>query len=146
MQITSSAFAASARIPDEFTCRGSNINPPLAFQDVPEETHSLVLVMDDPDAPMGAWDHWLVYNIDPSVHEIAPGTIPPGGVEVANSFGQENYGGPCPPPGPKHRYFFKLYALSTMIDRSIVRDKPSLLSAIEPFIIAQAELIGTYSL
>lgn len=145
MQITSRAFENNQKIPAEFTCEGNDINPPLTIHDVPEETQSLALIMDDPDTPTGTWDHWIVYNIEPTVTEIAPNSIPAQGTQIINSFRKLDYGGPCPPPGPQHRYFFKVYALDTMLDSSLINDKPSLLSAMQGHILTSAELIGLYS-
>src|SRR3989338_8261866 len=98
-------------IPSVYTCQGQDISPALGIQNIPDGARSLVLIMDDPDAPMGTWDHWIVYNIPP-MDRIAENSIP--GIEVKNSFEKLNYGGPCPPSGT-HRYFFKLYALDTLL-------------------------------
>jgi Raf kinase inhibitor-like YbhB/YbcL family protein len=145
MKISSSAFQNQQTIPAKYTCEGENINPPLKIEDVPTEAKSLVLIVDDPDAPAGTWDHWLVFNIDPTVKEIAEGSIPPGGVQVSNSFGQKDYGGPCPPPGPAHRYFFKIYALDSRLEETGINNKQDLLEAIEEHLLDSAELVGLYS-
>jgi len=145
MNISSPAFQANERIPDEYTCQGENINPPLTISGAPEETQSLALIVEDPDAPAGTFDHWLVFNIDSTVTEIGPGSIPPNGIQVVNGFGQLEYGGPCPPAGPDHRYFFKIYALGAMLDPNLITDKPSLLAAMQGHTLASAELIGLYS-
>lgn len=145
LTITSPSFANNERIPDEYTCNSTNINPPLEFGGIPENTQSLVLIVDDPDAPVGTWDHWLVYNIDPSITGVAPDSVPVNGTQIINSFGKEVYGGPCPPVGQNHRYFFKLYAVDVMLDPAGIVDKPSLLSVIKDHTIAKSELVGTYS-
>jgi Raf kinase inhibitor-like YbhB/YbcL family protein len=144
MIITSPSFKNMGKIPDEYTCQGEDINPPLLFEAVPEETEGLVLVVDDPDAPIGTWDHWLVVNIEPTVNGIAPGSVPAGGHELINSFGKTAYGGPCPPNGQEHRYFFKLYALDSQLDVSAIYDKPSLYAHMQGHILASAELVGLY--
>jgi hypothetical protein len=113
MKLTSSAFENEGSIPSEFTCDGDDISPPLTISEVPENTKSLALISDDPDAPVGTWDHWVVFNIPPDTREIAKGTEPPG-VAGKNSWGRTGYGGPCPPSGT-HRYFFKLYSLHTQL-------------------------------
>ncbi|MBS3101421.1 YbhB/YbcL family Raf kinase inhibitor-like protein [Candidatus Woesearchaeota archaeon] len=114
MKLTSPAFAHNGAVPSEFTCDSSDVSPPLTISDVPSNAKSLVLIMDDPDAPVGTWDHWIVFNIPPSAKEIAKGTEPKG-TAGKNSWGRTGYGGPCPPSGT-HRYFFKLYALDTQLN------------------------------
>ncbi len=145
MQIRSPAFENNQRIPDQFTCQGENVNPPLVIANVPPQAKTLVLIIEDPDAPIGTWDHWLVVNIDPTTREIPISSVPPGSTQITNSFGQVEYGGPCPPPGPVHRYFFKLFALDTPIDAEKVNDKNGLIYTMENHVLAQAELVGTYS-
>ncbi len=145
MTITSPAFKNFERIPKDYTCDGEDINPPLDFSDIPEETQSLVLIVDDPDAPFGTWDHWIVTNIDPTTTGVAPNSVPAGGTQIMNSFGKLEYGGPCPPPGKDHRYFFKLYALDTLLDASSIQDKPTLLAFMKNHTLASSELVGLYS-
>ena len=145
MQISSPVFKNMQRIPDEYTCQGSDINPPLEISGIPAEAQSLVLIVEDPDAPSGTWDHWIVFNIDPNISGVAPDSIPAAGKEVINSFGRKSYGGPCPPPGPEHRYRFRLFALKIRLDPTIIIDKPSLLTAMKEDKLASAEHIGTYS-
>jgi Raf kinase inhibitor-like YbhB/YbcL family protein len=145
MQLTSFAFEDHQRIPDQYTCSGQNINPPLQISTVPEAAQSLALIVDDPDAPAGTWDHWLVINIDPSTTEIAEDSVPPDGVQLPNSFGQPEYGGPCPPDGPEHRYFFKLYALDLTLNPDQITSKSDLLSVIQDHTLASSELVGVYS-
>ncbi len=144
MKIASSAFENNQRIPQQYTCDGKNINPPLSVSSVEEKAKSLVLIVEDPDAPMGIWIHWLLWNIDPKQSEIIENSIPEGAVEGMTSFGKHGYGGPCP-PGGTHRYFFKLYALDTVLSLSSNSGKNDLLNAMEGHIIDQAELVGIYS-
>src|SRR3989304_9638033 len=114
MKIQSPSFENNQSIPSKFTCDGENINPPLEFLDIPENTKSLVLIMDDPDAPMGLWVHWTVWNIDPATSGIPENQKFEGAMEGMTSSGKTGYGGPCP-PDKEHRYFFKLYALDTTL-------------------------------
>ncbi len=140
LQVTSSAFGHNQTIPRKYTCQGQDINPPLAISEIPEGTKSLALIVDDPDAPGGNWDHWLVYNIAPTL-EIKENSIP--GTQTRNDFGRVNYGGPCPPSGT-HHYFFKLYALDTLLQFKKAPGKKELESAMQGHILAKAELIGLY--
>src|SRR5260370_33348157 len=114
MNISSPAFANNQPIPDKYTCTGDNINPPLEFSHIPAQAKSLVLMVDDPDAPSGLWVHWTIFNMPPSITHIAENTKPETGTEGITSFGKPGYGAPCPPLGT-HRYFFKLYALDTTL-------------------------------
>ncbi len=140
MNLTSPAFSHNQPIPRKYTCQGQDINPPLAIAGIPAGTKSLALIMDDPDAPGGNWDHWLVYNILPT-SEIKENSAP--GTQVRNDFGRVNYGGPCPPSGT-HRYFFKLYALSATLDFPRLPSKKELESAIQKHLLEEAALIGLY--
>lgn len=143
MKITSPAFFHNGMIPKKYTCQGEDINPPLDFTDVPTYAKSLALIVDDPDAPMGTWVHWIVYNIKPDCFHIAENSVPEGALLGKNDFGKFQYGGPCPPSGT-HRYFFKLYALDCVLDLKGVVNKTQLLSAMEGHILAEAELVGLY--
>lgn len=140
MKITSPAFLHNQTIPKKFTCQGQDINPALNIQDIPAGTTSLVLIVDDPDAPGGNWDHWIVYNI-PVVQEIKENSIL--GAEGHNDFGRVHWGGPCPPSGT-HRYFFKIFALDSMLTFSKTPRKTDVLAAMQGHVLAQAELIGLY--
>ena len=142
MKLTSPAFTHNSQIPSEFTCDGADSSPPLTINDVPKNTKSLALIMDDPDAPVGVWDHWTAFNIPQSTTQIAKGTEPRG-IAGKNSWGRTGYGGPCPPSGT-HRYFFKLYALDTELNLPQGSTKKDLERAMQGRIIAQAQLIGTY--
>jgi Raf kinase inhibitor-like YbhB/YbcL family protein len=142
MILSSSAFEDNGAIPSEYTCDGVDVSPPLSFSNIPENTKSLALIMDDPDAPMGTWVHWLVWNIPANKTGFSKGeniTYPQG----KNDFGNFNYGGPCPPSGT-HRYFFKLYALETTLQLNKGSTKKQLESAMSGHIIEEAQLIGTY--
>lgn len=140
MKIESPDFKEGKPIPSEFTCDGTNVSPALVFKDVPKGAKSLALVMDDPDAPMGTFVHWVVWNIPPGTKKVSKGE------KIAdqgrNDFGKLSYGGPCPPSGT-HRYFFKLYALDIMLDLEEAT-KAELEDAMEGHIVAEAKLMGTY--
>jgi Raf kinase inhibitor-like YbhB/YbcL family protein len=141
LKITSPAFENNAFIPKKYTCDGDDVNPPLRIETLPVETKSIVLIVDDPDAPKGNWNHWIVWNIPP-MEEIAENTVP--GVEGMNDFQKQSYSGPCPPSGT-HRYFFKVYALKDKLDLDISSQKSNLEKAMEGKIVAKGELIGLYS-
>lgn len=144
-ELTSPAFAPGQPIPAKYTCDGQDISPPLQWHDPPNDTQSFALIMDDPDAPAGDWVHWLLFNLPADLRELAEkSALPQGSQTGKNSWGRFEYGGPCPPRGT-HRYFFKLYALNTTLDRAAGNSKAHLLKAIERHTLAQAELMGTYS-
>ncbi len=140
MKITSPAFTHNAMIPQKYTCQGKDISPPLAISNIPEGAVSLALVIDDPDAPGRTWDHWIIWNIKPT-GEIKEDSAP--GTQGKNSWGRQDYGGPCPPSGT-HRYFFKLYAIDTEMDLPAGATKATLEAAMKGHILEQAELIGLY--
>jgi Raf kinase inhibitor-like YbhB/YbcL family protein len=142
MKLTSTAFANGSPIPMEYTCDGADLSPPLEFSDMPTSARSLALIMDDPDAPMGNWVHWLVWNIPPSTAAFARGHKIPW-TQGTTSWKRPGYGGPCPPSG-SHRYFFKLYALDTMLELPASALKKDLEAAMQGHIIASAELMGRY--
>ena len=144
MLLTSSAFGYNESIPEKYTCDGENIGPPLHVQEVPEGVKSLALVIDDPDSKAGSWVHWTVWNIPPDTVEIKSGSLPDGAVEGLTSFGESGYGGPCPSSGT-HRYFFKLYALDTILDISADTDINVLGSAMNGHILDKAGIVGLYS-
>lgn len=143
MQIRSLVFENNQFIPKKYTCDGENINPPLEFKNVPKEAKSLVLIVDDPDAPFRTFTHWIVWNIDPRTTLIDEGKIPSGAIEGINDFGKNSYGGPCPPSGI-HHYYFKLYALDKKLDISEKSKKKDLEDAMKGHIIDYTELIGLY--
>ena len=148
MKLHSPAFEANSMIPRKYTCDGADISPPLSWSETPAGTKSLVLICDDPDAPMRTWVHWVVYNLSPqtlSLPENIPAKKPlaDGGLQGINDFRKIAYGGPCP-PGGTHRYFFKLYALDTTLDLQPGASKAQVESAMAGHILAQGELIGRY--
>ncbi len=140
MKITSPEFGDNTFIPKEFSCQGANINPSLSLEDIPKEAQSLALIVDDPDAPMGTWVHWVVFDM-PIVNRIEKNSVP--GRQGINDFGRQNYGGPCPPSGT-HRYFFKIYALDRKLDLNEGITKIDLERAMGGHILAKAQLIGLY--
>lgn len=142
MTISSPAFLHNEKMPAEYTCDGANISPGIKVSGAPDNAKGLVLIVDDPDAPMGTWVHWLVWNIEPTTGEIPAGALACG-VEGITSFGSTGYGGPCPPSGT-HRYFFKLYALDTFLELDKSAGKHELEQAMEGHILDRAELIGLY--
>ncbi|MGM5482081.1 MAG: YbhB/YbcL family Raf kinase inhibitor-like protein [Nanobdellota archaeon] len=141
LKLTSAVFEDGGVIPEKYSCEGEDINPPLNIKDIPENTKTLALIMDDPDAPMGTFVHWVVWDIEPT-DEIKEDSIP--GKEGINNFGRNHYGGPCPPSG-EHRYFFKLYALDTELNLVSETTKEDLKRAMEKHIIEQATLMGKFS-
>jgi len=143
LRITSPAFKDNEFIPVKYTCDGEDINPPLLIGNIPPETKSLALINDDPDAPMGTWVHWVVWNISPTTGEIKENSVPEGSRQGINDFGKHDYGGPCPPSGT-HRYFFKLYALDRLLDLTSNAKKGDLEKAMKGHILAQAQIIGLY--
>jgi Raf kinase inhibitor-like YbhB/YbcL family protein len=141
--ISSKAFKHGEPIPARFSCDGSDISPPLQIGAPPPNTTSLALIMDDPDAPVGTWVHWVVWNIPTQTRDIAENTLPAGAIQGENSWKRNNYGGPCPPSGT-HRYFFKIYALDRVLDLDQATTKKDLERAIQGHILAKGELMGTY--
>jgi Raf kinase inhibitor-like YbhB/YbcL family protein len=149
MHITSIAFVESRPIPDKYTCAGPNVSPPLQWANAPAGVKSFALVVDDPDAPAGTWVHWVLYNLPPAMMSLAENLpsspeLPDGSKQGVNDFGQPGYGGPCPPPGKPHRYFFKIYALDMVLNLKSGATKRQVLNAMEGHILAQGQLMGTY--
>jgi len=145
MEISSRAFANNGVIPRKYGCAGEGVNPPLAFRGVPADAKALALVVDDPDAPGGTFDHWLLWNLVPTMRELPENWAPEAGVSVgANGAGKNNWYPPCPPSGT-HHYHFKLYALDAQLDVKVGSDKAALEQAMSPHAVAQTELVGTYS-
>lgn len=147
-ELKSSAFKAGEMIPSIYTCQGKDISPPLAWSGAPGGTKSLVLICDDPDAPIGTWVHWVYYNIPPALtglpEAMAKSEKPSqGGIHGKSSFGDFGYGGPCPPWGT-HRYYFRLYALDAIVNLESGAKKKDVLKAMEGHVLGQAELMGTY--
>jgi Raf kinase inhibitor-like YbhB/YbcL family protein len=140
LRVRSVAFSHGGHIPPRYTCEGENINPPLEISGLPERTKTLALVVEDPDAPKGTYDHWVTWNIPPN-ETIAENSKP--GVTGRNSFGNTGYGGPCPPSG-SHRYFFKVYALDTELNLAAGADKRTLEQAMKDHVLATGELMAHY--
>ncbi|WP_455367724.1 YbhB/YbcL family Raf kinase inhibitor-like protein [[Eubacterium] cellulosolvens] len=140
LKVTSPAFKENGDIPSKYTCDGEDVNPPLRIEGIPQNAKSIIVIVDDPDAPMGVWVHWVVWNI-PLTDVIEENSTP--GVEGINDFQKHTYGGPCPPSGV-HRYFFKVYALDTMLDLAASSRKKDVEKAIEGHILAKGELVGRY--
>lgn len=141
LTVRSPAFENNGDIPSKYTCQGEDVNPPLEIASIPERTVSLVLLVEDVDAPRGIFVHWVVWNIDP-VNKIEENSIP--GIEGTNDFGRYSYGGPCPPSGT-HRYIFTVYALDTILGLDSNATKQDVERAMEGHILAQGDLIGIYS-
>jgi Raf kinase inhibitor-like YbhB/YbcL family protein len=141
--LVSSGFLPASKIPSRFTCDGANVSPPLEITDVPKNTKSLVIIVDDIDTPQQTWVHWLVWNIQPDTKTIAMGNIPKGAAVGTNSFGNTTYGGPCPPSG-RHRYVFRLYAIDTYLVLTGSAIKKNVIDAMNTHVIGQTELMGYY--
>lgn len=143
MQLTSPAFGHNQSIPPAYTCDADDVNPPLETSGVPQAAQSLVLIVDDPDAPRGDWVHWTIWNIRPDVKEIGENSVPAGGVEGLTDFGRTGWGGPCPPSG-EHRYQFKLYALDTTLNLDQSAKKADVERAMQNHVLDQTVLVGLY--
>ena len=143
MKITSSAFHEGGNIPSKFTCDGSDTSLPLQITGVPSEAKSLVLIVDDPDAPSGLFTHWLIWNIRPQTNSVAEGSAPKG-VQGTNDFGKSGYRGPCPPSGT-HRYSFKIFALDRELELLSSAKRSQVDAAMKGHVIAQGELVGRYA-
>ncbi len=149
MEIRSSAFGSGERIPVKYTCDGADFSPSLEWTAGPAGTKSFALICDDPDAPMGTWVHWVIYDIPAAATMLAEGItrekdLPGGGTQGINDFRRTGYGGPCPPGGRTHRYFFKLYALDAALGLKPGITKDQLLKAMKGHVLAEAQLMGTY--
>lgn len=142
MKINSSAFKQGESIPKKYTCQGDDVSPSLTFHDVPKGTKSFALIMDDPDAPMGTFVHWLAWNISGETKELPEGVVL--AEQGKNDFKNTRYGGPCPPPGKPHRYYFKLYALDSLITLPKGSTKQQLEEAIKEHVLGKAELMGLF--
>jgi len=146
LEMTSRSFEDGQSIPARFTCDGPNVNPPLDIVGLPEGTVTLTIIMDDPDAPVGTWDHWVEYDIEAGSGEF---TIPAAagqiGIEGLNSWNLPGYGGPCPPEGEEHRYFFTVYALNDHLDLPPEIDSAGVRTVMEGKVIAEVVLMGRYA-
>jgi Raf kinase inhibitor-like YbhB/YbcL family protein len=150
LQLSSTAFTPGARIPKDFTADGKNQSPPLKWSAVPAGTKSLALICDDPDAPGGTWVHWVIFDIPPSLQELEQGvanqsSITNGAKQGTNSFHKIGYGGPSPPPGKAHRYFFKLFALDTTLNLDAAADAKKLDIAMKGHVLGEGQLMGQYA-
>lgn len=149
IELKSAAFEEGAMIPKLYTCDGKDISPPLSWSGVPAGAKSIALIMDDPDAPRGTWVHWVLFNIPPDTKSLAENaprapSLPNGAKHGANSWPKLGYGGPCP-PGGTHRYYFKAYALDTILALESGITKSQLLKAMEGHILAEGQLMGRYT-
>lgn len=147
--ISTPNFSNGGKIPTKFTCDGTDVSPELTWTALPPETQSFTMIADDPDAPVGTWTHWLLFNLPAQTAALPEGVIkvdevPSGGRQGRNDFRKIGYGGPCPPPGKPHRYFFKLYALDKMLNLQPGASKQDVEQAMQGHILGKAELMGTY--
>lgn len=149
LEIKSSAFNEGDLMDAKYTCKGEDVSPSLSWKGVPDGTKSFALICDDPDAPFMTWVHWVIYDIPANVTELAEGvskenTLSNGAKQGKNDFRKIGYGGPCPPPGGPHRYFFKLYALDAVLNLEAGLTKKALLKAMEGHILEEAQIIGKF--
>ncbi len=149
LEVKSAAFEEGGSIPPKYTGKGEDISPPLEWSDIPQGTKSLALICDDPDAPMMTWIHWIVYNIPPEADGFKEGMakdsmLADGTMQGITDFRSIGYGGPSPPPGGAHRYYFKLYALDTKLDLKPGATKKALLKAMEAHILGETQLMGKF--
>ena len=149
-EMSSSAFQEGKSIPQQYTGDGRNISPPLRWGDPPAGTRSLALICEDPDAPRGTFTHWVAFNLPAESRELAEGvpgeaTLPNGTTQGTNDFGKVGYGGPKPPPGKPHHYFFKLYALDQPVELRPGATKAQLLAAVKGHVLGEAQVMGTFA-
>ncbi len=149
LELKTTAFPPGKTIPTQFTCSGENISPALSWSQPPLRTQSFVLIVDDPDAPAGDWVHWVVYNLPASARQLPEhmplgDSVAGGGRQGVNDFPMNGYGGPCPPPGKPHRYFFRLYALDVILEMRTPVHRNDINSAMKGHVLAEAELMGTF--
>jgi Raf kinase inhibitor-like YbhB/YbcL family protein len=148
MKLSSPAFSDGALIPAQYTCTGDDLSPPLAWSEIPAGAESLALIVDDPDAPVGTWVHWVAFNLPVTAGGLPEGIkdaklLPGGGTQGTNSWRRIGYGGPCPPSGT-HRYFFKLYALDTTLSSGNCATAKDLQAAMKGHILAETQLMGRF--
>jgi len=142
--ITSTAFDETGTIPVRYTCDGADVSPPLDWSGVLQEAKSLALITDDPDCPTGTWVHWVLFNLPASLNHLPEKAMPGVGIQGKNDFRKLGYNGPCPPRGRPHRYYFKLYALDTMLNLPAGATKAEVEKAMQGHILAQGQLMGKY--
>ena len=140
LRVSSPIFQNNQFIPPKYTCDGDDVNPSLRIEGIPREAQALVLIVDDPDAPMGTWDHWVVWNIPP-VERVEENSVP--GIQGPNDFNRHSYGGPCPPSGT-HRYFFKVYALDMKLNLDPNSRRKDVEKAMKGHILAEGKIVGLY--
>ncbi len=150
LDLTSSAFQEGGTIPKKYTCEGADVSPPLQWGDPPAGTRSYALIADDPDAPAGTWVHWVLYNLPADLRGLAEGIpsaerLPNGALHGMTDFRRVGYGGPCPPPGKPHRYYFRLYALDHVLPLQARATKSAVLEACRGHILAEGQLMGRYA-
>ena len=148
-RIESAAFKEGAFIPARFSCQGENVSPPLKWTGPPAGAHSFALIADDPDAPAGIWTHWVVFNLPAQTRAMDENSpkrdkLPNGGLQGLTSFGSVGYGGPCPPPGKAHRYFFKLYAVDTVLSLQPGASSEDVVAALKGHTLGEAQLMGRF--
>ena len=149
LTLSSPAFSSGGPIPPRYTCDGQDISPALTWTEAPAGTQTFAVIMDDPDAPVGVWDHWIAFNLPASLLELTEAQpkgypLTAGGVKGKNSWGDSGYGGPCPPSGPAHTYRFILYAVDRSLDLDAGASKKEVLDALEGHVLAESLLTGTY--
>lgn len=149
LSLSSPSFPNDGDIPKKFTCSGEDISPALTWAHAPQGTETFALIADDPDAPAGTWTHWVAFNLPAALTGLPEGLtksehIPGGGIQGQNDFHKMGYGGPCPPPGKPHRYFFKIYALDAQLSLKAGATKQELEQAMQGHILGQAEWMGKY--
>jgi Raf kinase inhibitor-like YbhB/YbcL family protein len=142
--LKSAGFEEGKVIPGRYTADGQDVSPPLTWSGVPHEAKSLALICDDPDAPRGTWSHWVLFNLPPDLRELPEGTTPSGALQGTNGFGNLGYGGPSPPPGKPHRYYFRIYALDGPLALPAGAKREEVLAAMEGKIVAQGQFMGKY--
>jgi Raf kinase inhibitor-like YbhB/YbcL family protein len=147
--LKSAAFESGGLIPEQFSCQGSDISPALSWTDPPAQTQSFALIVDDPDAPAGTWVHWVAFDLPGTLRGLSEGVpkqeeVPGGGRQGVNDFEKLGYGGPCPPPGKPHRYFFKVYALDAKLNLKAGATKKDVERAMSGHILSKAELVGRF--
>ena len=144
MKLSSPSFENNAVIPEKFTCEAEDVNPEFLISGVPEGVKSLVLIVDDPDAPPKVWEHWTLWNIPPDTERIPENSVPQGAVQGMNDFKRVDWGGPCPPPGKVHNYKFKLYALDAVLTLDSSAGKSEVEKAMQGHVLEETVLTGTY--
>lgn len=147
--ISSPSFQNGKDIPKKFTCDGDDVSPALSWTDPPQGSKSLALIADDPDAPRGTWTHWVLFDLPPATSALPEGVpkvgeLPGGGRQGVNDFHKLGYGGPCPPPGKPHRYFFKLYALDNKLNLKAGASKQEVEQSMQSHVLGKAEVMGKY--